>query len=86
MLKTLRKLIGKWDVTPQQLVDELGKGMNDAHEWDDLTTSSIRDNDLDRLLDRLTRKVKHPELPEYREELTQVIAALRRGEIPEISD
>ena len=49
----MRKLFGKWDMTAQQLADELEKGINDAYEWDDLTTTSVRDRDLDRLLDRL---------------------------------
>ena len=60
--------------------------MSDACPWDDLAVVSIRDEALDRLLHRLMRKVKHPELSEYREELPQIIDALRRGEIPEIRD
>ena len=85
-METMRKTFGKRDIRPQQLADELEKGMNNAYEWDDLCVVRIRDESLDRLLDRLTRKVEHPELPEYRELLMQVIDALRRGEIPDIQD
>lgn len=88
LLVALRMVLGKRQVTPQQFADELEKhflGTDGAWGWDNTTSISIADARLDRLrkklykFDSLARKSR-------KEEFKEVIAALRRGEIPDVDD
>lgn len=73
-------------VTPEGFADELERhllGTEGPWGWDDATSVRIADQRLDKLrlslkrFDNLSRQ-------EDRDELQSVIAALRRGEIPQI--
>jgi hypothetical protein len=75
-------------VTPQQFADELERhllGTEGGWDWDDVTSSRIADPKLDRLRGRL-QKFDTFALPEWENEFKEIIAALRRGEIPEVKD
>ena len=75
-------------ITPQQFADQLEPhllGTAGAWEWDDATSIRLADKRLERLRVRLGR-FDNLTSDEQREELRQVIIALRRGEVPEISD
>jgi hypothetical protein len=83
-------VLGKWGpkrkVSPQQFADELEShllGMGGGWDWDDTTSISIADKRLDKLRSKL-HKFDNIALPEWRIELTEIIAALRRGEIPDV--
>jgi len=76
----------KRKVTPQQFADELEKhllGTEGKWDWDDVTSVAIADDRLELI---------RWELPKFdslsdekdREELRGLIAALRRGEVPEV--
>jgi cell division inhibitor SulA len=74
-------------VSPEQFAEELEKhllGTESKWAWDDTTSIALADERLDRIrlgltkFDLLTRT-------KNREQLEAVIAALRRGEFPEIS-
>ena len=84
--------MGKWGpkrkVTPQQFADELERhllGTDGEWGWDDTTSIAIADQKLDLLRRRLV-KFDLLGLPERREELAIIVAALRRGEIPDVKD
>jgi len=83
--------LGKWGprrkVTPAQFADELEQhllGTGGKWDWDDTTSIAIADENLDKLRCKLS-KFDLLALPERRDELAGIIAALRRGEIPEVS-
>ena len=76
----------KRKVTSQQWADELQKHLLDSEEawdWDDATSVRLADKRLENLRLRLIPKFDLLNTPEKREELRQIIEALRRGEIPE---
>ena len=79
--------MAKRKVSPEQLAEELEKhllGIEGKWDWDDTTSIALADERLERIrlglpkFDLLTR-------PAVREELESIIAALRRGEFPEIT-
>ena len=76
----------KRKISPQQFADELERhllGTEGKWDWDDTTSIAISDERLERIrqslskFDLLTRA-------KDRDELEAIIAALRRGEFPEI--
>jgi hypothetical protein len=78
----------KRKVTPQQFADELERhllGTDGAWDWDNTTSIAIANDRLDRLrtklskFDSLTRKKRQ-------DELKDIIAALRRGEVSDVDD
>ena len=77
----------KRNITPQQFADELERhllGTEGGWDWGDhVTSSAIRDPQLDNLRGKLT-KFDSLNLEERRKEFEEIIAALRRGEIPDI--
>jgi len=84
--------LGKWGpkrkVTPEQFADELEPhllGTGGAWHWDDVTSVGIDDKRLERLRAKLA-KFDNLILEERRIEFTQIIAALRRGEVPDVKD
>ena len=73
-------------VTPEEFADELEKhllGTEGKWDWDDVTSVAIADDRLELIrwelpkFDRLSDE-------KDREELRALIAALRRGEVPEV--
>ena len=73
------------DLTPEQFADKLERhlmGTEGGWDWDDFTSIRIKDRRLDRL--RLTM-FQYDSLVSLtrRAEFIKIIAALRRGEIPE---
>jgi hypothetical protein len=91
-LLLLLSALGKWGpkrkVTPQQFADELERhllGTGGAWGWDDTTSIAIADQRLGSLRCKLA-KFDLLVLPERREELAEIVAALRRGEIPDVKD
>jgi hypothetical protein len=84
--------LGKWGpkrkVRPQQFADELERhlhGTNSEWGWDDTTSVAIADQRLNALRCKLA-KFDLLALPERREELAAIVAALKRGEIPDVKD
>ena len=78
----------KKKITPQQFAEELEThllGTDGQWGWDDITSVRLADERLEEVRVRLA-KFDILESEELREELRQVIAALRRGEIPDIID
>jgi hypothetical protein len=75
-------------VTPQEFADELEHhllGTGGVWDWDDTTSIRLADERLARLQGKLP-KFDVLTLPERQDELKQIIAALRRGEVPDVSD
>jgi len=75
-------------VTPQQWASELEPhlfGTDGTWGWDDATSIALADPDLERLRCKLH---KFDTLPtdERRKEFESIIAALKRGEIPDVTD
>src|SRR5689334_10342585 len=84
--------LGKWGprrkISPQQFADELERhltGTGGEWDWDDTTSIAIADQELDWLRCKLV-KFDSLVLPERRQELAEIISALRRGEIPDVKD
>jgi hypothetical protein len=78
--------MAKRAITPEQFADELQRhllGTESKWDWDDTTSIAIADERLERIrrglpkFDLLTQT-------KDRDELKAIIAALRRGEFPEI--
>jgi hypothetical protein len=75
----------KRKTTPQQWADELEKhllGTDGAYGWDDATSVTLADERLENLRSRLIPDFDLLNTPEKREELRQIIEALRRGQVP----
>ncbi|MGA8539519.1 MAG: hypothetical protein WB566_08460 [Terriglobales bacterium] len=73
----------KRKITPQAWADELEKhllGTEDPYDWDDATSVRLADERLENLRCRLS-DFDMLVTPEKREELRQIIEALRRGEV-----
>ena len=76
----------RWKMTPDQFADALERhlqGTEGHWDWDDLTTFPIEDERIQRIQGCLIR-FDSLALEEDKEELRQIIAALRRGEFPEV--
>ncbi len=74
------------NITPQQFADELEQhllGTNGGWDWDNTTSRAIRDQRLDNLRAKLP-KFDLLIREEPRKEFENIIAALRRGEIPNV--
>jgi|SRR5580700_8230814 hypothetical protein len=74
----------KRKITPQAWADELEKhllGTEGPYDWDDATSVRLADERLENLRCRLS-DFDMLVTTERREELRQIIEALRRGEIP----
>ena len=74
------------NVKPQEFADELEghlRGTEGGHDWDSVTSGALRDKRLDALRSKLW-KFDSLTLEEHRKEFEEIIAALRRGEIPEV--
>ncbi|MGD0731748.1 MAG: hypothetical protein ABR956_10820 [Terracidiphilus sp.] len=74
----------KRKVTPEAFADELERhllGTEGPNDWDDVTSVKISDRRLERLRLSLGARFDSLSRQEDRDELTRVIAALRRGEI-----
>ena len=72
-------------VTPQKWADELEKhliGTDGPHGWDDATSVTLADPQLENRRFRLCHDFDQINTSEKREEFRQIIEALRRGEIP----
>jgi len=86
LLVAVLKFTGKRKVTIEQFAEELEKhllGTDGQWGWDDTTSISIADSRWDRLRSQL-HKFDSLILPEHVDELKGIIAALRRGEIPDV--
>jgi hypothetical protein len=71
-------------ITPQKWADELEKhllGTDGAFGWDDAISVRLADKRLEKLRLRLS-EFDSLGTPEKREELRQIVEALRRGEVP----
>ena len=84
--------LAKWGpkrkVTPEQFANELEPhllGTGGAWHWDDVTSVGIDDKRLERLRAKLV-KFDSLMLEERRTEFAEIIAALRRGEVPDVKD
>ena len=91
-LVVLWAAMGKWgpkrEVTPEQFADQLEQhllGTGGAWHWDNVTSVGIDDKRLDGLRVKLV-KFDSLMLEERRTEFTEIIAALRRGEVPDVKD
>jgi hypothetical protein len=92
VLLVLWLALGKWGakrkLTPEQFADKLEHhllGTEGAWDWDDTTSLGIADKRLDRLRAKL-HKFDSLALEEWRNEFMEIIAALRRGEIPDVKN
>ena len=84
----LRKWGSKRNVTPEHFADQLEQhllGTGGAWHWDNVTSVGIDDQRLDGLRVKLV-KFDSLMLEERRTEFTEIIAALRRGEVPDVKD
>jgi hypothetical protein len=76
----------KRKVTPEQFAEELERhllGTGGPWDWDDTTSVAIADERLERIRWELT-KFDSLAQEEDKDELKAIIAALRRGELPEV--
>jgi hypothetical protein len=72
------------DITPQQWAMELERhllGDEGAHDWDATTSEALADKRLTTLQSRLA-DFDRLDTPEKTERFREIIAALKRGEIP----
>lgn len=75
----------KRKISPQEWAKELERhllGTDGAYGWDDATSVRLADQRLENLRSRLVPDFDQLNTPEKREELRQIIDALRRGEVP----
>ncbi|HXA85029.1 MAG TPA: hypothetical protein VNZ47_08145 [Candidatus Dormibacteraeota bacterium] len=73
-------------VTPEEFANELERhlqGTEGEWDWDDATSVRIADKRLERLRLSLGQRFDMLARQEDRDELAAIIAALRRGEIPQ---
>ncbi len=78
----------KRKVTPQQWASELEPhllGTDGKWDWDDATSIALADSRLEALRVKLHKLDLLP-TDERRREFESIIAALKRGEIPDVSD
>ena len=78
--------IGRRKVTPEQFADELERhllGTEAEWDWDDATSVVIADARLEQVRGRLGPNLDSLSREEDKNELRAIIAALRRGELPD---
>jgi len=78
----------KRKVTPEQFADELERhllGTGGPWDWDDTTSVAIADPRLEEVRSRLGSNLASLSREKDKDELRAIIAALRRGELPEIT-
>jgi hypothetical protein len=78
----------KRKVTPEQFADELERhllGTGGSWDWDDTTSVAIADPRLEEVRSRLGPNLDSLSHEKDKEELRAIIAALRRGELPEVT-
>jgi hypothetical protein len=78
----------KRKVTPEQFADELEThllGTGGPWDWDDTTSVAIADPRLEEVRSRLGPNLASLSHEEDKDQLRAIIAALRRGELPEMS-
>ena len=78
----------KRKVTPEQFADELERhllGTGGPWDWDDTTSVAIADPRLEEVRSRLGSNLDSLSHEKDKDELRAIIAALRRGELPEIT-
>jgi hypothetical protein len=76
----------KRKVTPDQFADELERhlpGTGSPWDWDDTTSVAIADERLERIRCELS-KFDSLTQEKAKDELKAIIAALRRGELPQV--
>lgn len=76
----------KRKVSPERFAEELEKhllGTEGKYDWDATTSITIADERLERIRQRLS-KFDSLSRTVHQDELKSIIAALRRGEFPEI--
>lgn len=77
---------GKRSVTPEQFASELERhllGTEGKWDWDDVTSVCVADDRLERIRQELPR-FDRLESEKDREDLKALIAAIRRGDFPEV--
>jgi hypothetical protein len=78
----------KRKVTPEQFAEELERhllGTGGPWDWDDTTSVAIADPRLEEVRSRLGPNLDSLSNEKDKDELRAIIAALRRGELPEVS-
>jgi hypothetical protein len=83
---SIAALPSKRKVTPEQFADELERhllGTEGKWDWDDTTSVAIADERLERIRCELS-KFDSLTQEKDKDELKAMIAALRRGELPEV--
>jgi len=78
----------KRKVTPEQFADELERhllGTGGPWDWDDTTSVTIADPRLEEVRSRLGPNLASLSHEKDKDELRAIIAALRRGELPEVT-
>lgn len=78
----------KRKVTPEQFADELERhllGTEGRWDWDDTTSVAIADPRLEAVRSRLGPQFDSLSREQDRDELRNLIEALRRGELPEVT-
>jgi len=78
----------KRKVTPEHFAEELERhllGTEGAWDWDDTTSVAIADPRLEEVRSRLGPNLDSLSHEKDKDELRAIIAALRRGELPEVS-
>ena len=78
----------KRKVTPEQFADELERhllGTGGPWDWDDATSVAIADPRLEEVRSRLGPNLDSLSHEKDKDELRSIIAALRRGELPEVT-
>ena len=78
----------KRKVTPEQFADELERhllGAGGPWDWDDTTSVAIADPRLEEVRSRLGPNLDSLSHEQDKDELRAIIAALRHGELPEIT-
>jgi hypothetical protein len=78
----------KRKVTPEQFADELERhllGTGGPWDWDDTTSVALADPRLEEVRSRLGPNLDSLSHEKDKDELRAIIAALRRGELPEVT-
>lgn len=85
-LFVLANSLPKRNLTPDQFADELERRLSklgDTMNLDDVLSISVADERLGRVLTQL-RELEYAPMEKQTEELKSAIAAIRRGDLPEV--